>query len=390
MSKYFCYQGNDHDCGFASLKMLLATINKNKSFLRLRNPFKNQSYSFSNLIDIALQYGVTMSGYKCVNKDIDAIKPVSLALIDSNHLVLVNKLTTKFIYVNDPDKGKLKLRLNEFKSRWSGELLEVDSFIPYYLSIPKITIISPISNVISYFLSTLGVASLVIGLYFVKSDSFIFIPLILLTIFMIIELVENWYLIKIINNFDNRYIPLYFNSENSCQESYKTYSNFKANYFSIYRKLFATFLLSAIIVVSLIINDAHNCVMILSLLLIIIIEKMLFYKRDCKKKIEITHLESLALTDPNSNPINDIKNICSKSSKFALNFSIRKCINTFIVLIICFLLMLFAGEVSTNYILFHFGLYYILLTNLNILLDADWTLSDFNKDKARFIDKCNL
>ena len=32
---YFTYQGNDHDCGFACLKMLLATLNKNKSYLYL-------------------------------------------------------------------------------------------------------------------------------------------------------------------------------------------------------------------------------------------------------------------------------------------------------------------------------------------------------------------
>ena len=45
--KYFCYQLQDDDCGFACLKMLLANINNDKNYLYLQNYKDNLSVDVS-------------------------------------------------------------------------------------------------------------------------------------------------------------------------------------------------------------------------------------------------------------------------------------------------------------------------------------------------------
>ncbi|MCQ2792877.1 MAG: cysteine peptidase family C39 domain-containing protein [Bacilli bacterium] len=390
MSKYFCYQGSEHDCGFASLKMLLATINKNKSFLRLNSPFKDRPYSFSNLIEIASRYNVKLCAFKYIDKDLSKINIPALVLINSNHLVLVKKITTKFILVNDPSLGSIKIKIDKFLNSWSGETLEIAEYKRKELKIKNKNILSPISQIISLSLSILGVASLVTGLYFIKGDSFILTPFILLTIFMIFELVEKWYLIKEIKFFDNKYIPLFFSSNNISKNDYKFYASFKSKYFSYSRKLFSSLILTIIIVVSLILNDSKNCIAFLILLLVCVIEKIMFHKGDCKIKDDISINEQALCSSARSNLVEDIKSVCNKSSSFALKIALRKCINTFIVIIISFLLMLSAKEISVNYVIFHFGLYYVLLMNFDVFLNADWEISDYKKDKAKFIHKCNL
>ena len=48
---YVCYQGNDRDCGFASLRMMMANKSRNKSYLYLEKPQKKKDYTFYDIID---------------------------------------------------------------------------------------------------------------------------------------------------------------------------------------------------------------------------------------------------------------------------------------------------------------------------------------------------
>ena len=65
---YVCYQGNDHDCGFAALKMLLANKVHNKSYLYIKKPSKKKDYTFQDLIRIAKSYGFVLSSFYTFTK----------------------------------------------------------------------------------------------------------------------------------------------------------------------------------------------------------------------------------------------------------------------------------------------------------------------------------
>ena len=56
--KYFIYQGNDHDCAFAALKILLANLAKDKSFLYLPKPARREYYDLLDVVKLGRAYGI--------------------------------------------------------------------------------------------------------------------------------------------------------------------------------------------------------------------------------------------------------------------------------------------------------------------------------------------
>ena len=121
MRKYFVFQGNDHDCGFTSLKILLALIFKNKKYLLLEKPNnKKKYYSYFDLGQIAIQQGVTLKMYE-IEKKTQLLHnekyPLLVDLVTKEkevHLVVLRKLTKKYAYLTDPNLGYLKIKLEDF------------------------------------------------------------------------------------------------------------------------------------------------------------------------------------------------------------------------------------------------------------------------------------
>ena len=122
--KYFIYQGNDHDCGFAALKMFLATLAKDKSYLYIPKPTKREYYSLDDLAEISKAYGITLDGNGCSKDYYDNLIEPSLTLIDDNHVVMVKKKKKNFIIIYDPGCGVVRMKKDEFLRRWRCIVLE--------------------------------------------------------------------------------------------------------------------------------------------------------------------------------------------------------------------------------------------------------------------------
>jgi ABC-type bacteriocin/lantibiotic exporter with double-glycine peptidase domain len=106
--RYFTYQGNDYDCGFASLKMLLCYAHKTPKYLRLAKPEEKRSrYSYRDLLDIAARHGVVLTAYKLIDKgEIKKQKkwPILASLTSENgslHLILLRRIGKK-VLADDP------------------------------------------------------------------------------------------------------------------------------------------------------------------------------------------------------------------------------------------------------------------------------------------------
>ena len=80
--KYFIYQGNDHDCAFAALKMLLAILAKDKSYLYIPKPTKRAYYDLYEIAQLSKSYGVELEANGCTREYYDYLKENSLCLID--------------------------------------------------------------------------------------------------------------------------------------------------------------------------------------------------------------------------------------------------------------------------------------------------------------------
>ncbi|MCR5333027.1 MAG: hypothetical protein K6E11_03300 [Bacilli bacterium] len=388
--KYFCYQSNDHDCGFAALKMMLATLNHCRSYLYLPKNEKRSYFSFTDLKDIASKYGLTLKAYHYQVKEVNELKPC-LAVIYGQHLVYIKDVSHGVYTIYDPAQGIYKMKASKFDEIWTGDTLEIDSYVKTEYKTKRNYIIPMRFFIVSALISVLAVVSLAIGFFFVKNDSYIFLPIIFIALFSICELVENWYLIKSINWFDKKYVPLIFENKNeNAMDTYKDYINFKKDYFSFGRKFFSAMLTSSFVLVILILNDPINSIMLIGIVLLLILERLLFKRRDTEFMDNLSHNEQLLITNSNANLVEDILMISHSSGGYVLNLSVRKCINTFIIIVLSFTMMMISQTVSVNYIIFHFAAYYLFYSNIDIVLTMGENKKQYDMSKARFLDTCNL
>lgn len=389
--RYFIYQGNDNDCGFASMKMLLALVNKNPGFLYLDKPTKRERYTFSDLIAIAKDYGLFLKAYEYESKSPLDIKTPFLALIDGNHLVLVKEMRKKKVIVYDPAEGTVALKHVEFSKRWNKMTLEIDHFEKQNFVKKKPELLPLKKRIVSLLFSFLSIASLLVGFFFIKNDVYIFIPVIMLALFAIFELVEKWYLIKEINFFDNLYMPKYFAKNNDDAISkYKEYTNRKKDFFQFDRKAYSSFGIIAVFIFVLVFNNLWNAIAVIFLLLLALSEKQFFKSKDNEKELNLTKLENTLVKGDNKNLIPDLLSISESSNSFALRLSTRKCVNAFIIILLSLGMMIISKEISVNFVIFNFGLFVILFDNIDSALGIGDKSKKYLKEKMRFLDQCIL
>ena len=389
--KYFTYQGSNHDCGFASLKMLLANLSNNKDYLHLKKEGRKDNYSFLDLIKIGNEHGLTLKAYKYATSEVNEIKTPFLALIDENHLVLVKENKRGKYLIYDPGKGIYKMKHSEFDQVWTGKTLEVVDYVKqdYHQKANRIMPIK--TNLISLGISIVSLAAILVGFFFVKEDAYFFIPIICLAVFSISELVDNWYLIKELNFFDKKYIPLFFEyKEDDIKKQYQDYVKFKSDYFAYGRKFYSACIISALIIVVLVINNPLHSIACLSLICFILFERILFKRKDDDVKQNMSKNEDMLISYDNQNLIEDILLINQNANSFALSVSIRKCINTFVLVILSFTMMMVTHNISVNFILFHFGVFYVYFNNIEAIIMMGESGKEFSLAKARFLDACNL
>ena len=123
---YFIFQGNDHDCGFASLKMLMANFKHDKSYLYIKKLRRKDSLTVTDIIKEAGYYGLVLSSYGCDDDYYDQLKTPSLTLIRNNHVVVVKKVSKKKITYLDPEFGKVTVKKDEFLAIWCRIVIEIE------------------------------------------------------------------------------------------------------------------------------------------------------------------------------------------------------------------------------------------------------------------------
>lgn len=385
---YFIYQSTANDCGFACLKMLLATLNKDNNYLYLKKPKKEDNYSFFDIINIAKSNNVILKAYSYQQSDFEFPKCPFLALINQKHLVFVKRVTKRSVVVFDPEKGRSKYKIDDFLKIFSFKTLEVNEHIETKCCDNIERHILPFKfKIAKAVLTLLPFIAIIVGMFFVKSDSFVFVPIIFLTLFALFELVEKWYIFKEIDFFDYLYIDKYFSKWNSF-EDYQNYLIFKQKYFEFNNSIMVSSIMSIAIVVISIINDPFYCFPILLILLLLIGKKALFSKKDNLAREKICREENEFKKNKNNLNAETAGNVMESTNNYAFRKSTSRVIMTFVIIIMSFLLMIYTHNISVNYILFNFGIFYLLIEHFDNLLSSDEKKTDFEKEKVKFLYKC--
>lgn len=388
---YTCFQGNDSDCGFAALKMLLANKANNKSYLYIRKPSKKKEYTFYELIRYAKKYGFQLTSYEMPVEDFKSIPIGSLVLLKENHMVYLKKIGRRRVTYFDPALGKMSVPHKEFMNKWRGIVMEcVNALEADDLDIPKPKLIPVWMDVIYYSLIAVIFASLMTGFYLINDQSSVVLTMVFLLLFAIAQLVENWYIIKELKYFDRRYLSLFFSrKKNQNMDKYKDYTEYKQNYFIVSKLLVSSLIMIVAFGVLLCINDYRNTLVFIILLLVKTLDNLLFSRKEEKDAKDIATIESLAF-DCERTLTHELTRANSLASKVALNKSLKRVAYMFLCLCLAVLMMSFSNVTSTNFVIFHFGIYVLVSDAFDHIIKFFSSSTDRKIKKARFLDDCDL
>ncbi len=364
---YYVKQIGEKDCGFTALKMLLATVHKDKNYLFYREFEKDYSLSLKNIIDIAKKENVVLEGFAYQKKEeLFKEKPkYSLAIIEDNnklHMVFVKKIKNNSIILYDPEYGKIKYSKKEFLDRWNGQILITKSYLRKKFDI-KINKGEKIHNLIFSFLIVISHILFLTSLYFVKSNNNFLIPLLIFLAYLLFNLFIENLLINLMYKIDKNIKKILENRKNDRYKTYIDLTNYKVNYYtrninitnSIMSFLSGCFILG--------INSYLNLIVILIILFIKVLMNYLFNNMKKKKKIKLIELENSLKNNQNFN-IDNYDKITKNTYDILRIEEVNKIIMIGIVFFITILLTSFQKSISLNFLLFHFFAFLFLNDSL--------------------------
>lgn len=388
---YVCYQGNDRDCGFASLKMLLANKMHNKAYLYLKKPSKKKDYTFYDLMYIAKSHGFSLTAYEMPVEDSKDIPNGTLVMLKPNHLVYLKRVGKFRITYIDPSIGKVRVSHAEFMKRWTGQVLECTNAKDAKECDAKKTRLVPLwMDFVYYAILSVVFASLLTGFYLIKDDSSILLTMGFLLLFAIAELVENWYIVKELSFFDKQFLDIFFSRKsNQTQEAYRSYIDYKCNYFITFKTLISNLVMIVVFSALLCMNDYRNVFAFLILLLMKVLDEKLFSKKEKDETREIDDIERTAFDSPSTLNVS-LKKANTLAGRVALTSSLKKVFYIFVSLCLALGMMIVNDMTSTNFIIFHFGIYFLMSEAFGHLIRYFSNFRDRKIKRARFLDNCDL
>ena len=396
---YFISQTGQHDCAFTCLKILLANYHHDKNYLFL--PCKEGAYNFKELTELSSQYHMETMGIKISSgKELSQSKEFPFIVnIEKKkgfkHSVILLAVTRKYAKVFDPENGKRKIRLETFFEQWDNKALIVknkgthekykcETVVNDFIDKKdKITI--PIWQMLS------GV-SLLLGVYFINANSYFFVPIIFLSLFLIFEILFRKNLISALRRMDDNIFSYKLNAKK--EEYFEVYTALEKYRFvalTIIPNFLYTILISIFVTAILIMNGAINAIYIvlsLSLAILHVYVYMPYFKAKSNEIMEQEH---------------DIKDA---ENEFAFHYSIDKAHNAayelglsknaFTYLEIAVLLMSIitvmavSGIVNIVYVVFYLCISIYLKDNFIRLLECSTQTEDYDNQLAKLIKFIDL
>ena len=389
--KYFCYQSSEHDCGYASLKMLFAIITRNKNYLYLPKENGGEQFSFLDLIEIAATHQVNLRAFEMeFNKIREQSFPIIVEL-NGNHLAVLTKIRKNVYYLNDPSRGVVKMKEHEFRKVYSGHALIVESeSLDRKYKAKKPRLMPKTYVFVHLIIGVLLITMLGLDFYLMNLQENIPFIFMLIMFLIMIEVFENWYLLKMSDSFDQKYIPLYFRkAKYQNNEEYKRYLDVKSNLFISSKTILVYSSIAIILGVLISINDARNLLCIAIIALYKAIERYITQYKDEKTIHELSVGEASAF-DNEKQAVSTLIHLNQKANQHALNLTTRNCFFQLILMLITLFMMILSKNMSANYAVFHFGIYFIIGQGISLLFERITNHQEHLKNRTQFYDRCGL
>ncbi|NOI06228.1 peptidase domain-containing ABC transporter [Vibrio anguillarum] len=120
-------QSEVSECGLACLAMISSFYGHqiNVASLRTHMTLGAQGMNLSQMLDVAGQLHLAGRGVKCEVEDISQLTLPCIVHWDLDHFVVLTKVSSNHVYINDPAFGKRKLTRAQFSPSFTGVILEL-------------------------------------------------------------------------------------------------------------------------------------------------------------------------------------------------------------------------------------------------------------------------
>ena len=396
---YFISQVGQHDCAFTCLKMLLANYHHDKNYLFLK--CEDKPYSFMDLKKIAQEYHMDVSGIRVERaRELENNKgyPFIVTLEKRKgvkHSVLVLGMSRKYIKIYDPETGKRKILSEIFYSQWDRKALVVNKEKGYQkikcdIQIndfidkkDKITI--PIWEIISSI-------SLAVGMYFINSKAYFFVPIIFLSLFIIFEIMFRKNLISAMQRMDDNIFNYQINAEKEqFYDFYKVMEKYRYVSLTIIPNLLYTVLISLFITSVLVMNSLTNIIYIFLALLLAIIHVYIYLPYQKNKHDEIADKEVTIKDVQNQFQFRSVVNSAHESAyKLGLFRNSLTYIEVAALLMSIITVMAISHVVNITYVIFYLCISVYLKDNFIRLMQYSEQSEEYNNQLVKLLHYIDL
>ena len=394
---FYIPQLQKDDCGFACLKMILATLNKDRNYLFLPQEEDHGFYSYSQLIDIASYHGLNFSAIRSTNKR-ELCHCTNFPLIASltlkngaRHAVIVTKAKRKKVTYYDPHYGKTIVKLEKFVEIWDGTALIIESFKKEKYPYEPIEPIKRREKLVLSLIQCLSGIFAVLGVFFIDDKYPIYLPIVFLSLTVFVEIILRLVIAKVMKKLDD-----YFFDENRIPyDGFRDYLQRYENYKRLSLVSPMNFVLTAVFALGLIfimlINDYRNIFLVVTPVILSLVRLVYISSVLKKKKREIEEIENKI---DGLDSIKEARNLSNLMHKKAYTYGF---IDTFtnyafalIIIAVTLLTMHLSGVSSLPNLFFYACLTVVLYRAFDNLLGYDEKRLDLKIAKARIVNRMKI
>lgn len=390
---FYISQTSQNDCGFACLKMLLATLHEDRNYLYLPNREKDRPLSYARISDLAKKYGVELLGIKVEEKE-EIRKndrfPFLVTLKSSeevSHAVLVTQLTRHRVKIMDPNRGTYSLSYKMFYALWDGTGLLVNHYektrCPQVYQEER----KPKDYVGSILCQVMSVICCILGVYFMDERVNLFIPIALFALGALFEVMLRAGLFKFMRKMDETYLEDLKLDKRQYREFHTRFEDYKKTV--LLTPMNAAWLLftSAFLIFIVIFNDIHNVLMVFIPIILSLVEVFYVHPSIKEKENEIGILEKELFQSEDMEMYKDKEEeIHERAYRLARLTLVKKYAAIILMLLVTILVMALSKVISLPYIVFYLCIEYTLFTNLVNLFTYGEKKRDYLNAKVRLND----
>ena len=396
---YFISQVGQHDCAFACLKMLLANYHHDKNYLFLQ--CEDRPYSFKDLREIAANHHMDVSGVRIGgSNELERSKDYPfIAVLEKKkgikHSVLVLGASRKYVRIYDPETGKRKIPVEIFYHQWDHKALVVNKekdYLKVKCDVQINDFIDKKDKITLPIWQLISSVSLAVGMYFINANSYFFLPVIFLALFIIFEIIFRKNLISALQRMDDNIFNYKIKAEsNHFYDFFKVMEKYRYVALSIIPNLIYTILISVFVTLVLVMNSSINVVYIFLSLAIALVHVYVYLPYEKNKRDEIVEQEV---------QINDVQNqfqfrsvvesAHGSSYKLGLFKNALTYVEIAVLLMSIITVMSLSHIVNIIYVIFYLCISVYLKDNFIRLLQYSEQSEDYNNQLAKLLHQIDL